>query len=356
MSYCHFYLFVIYSLINGGGFFMNDFDHVVMRHYFKLFGCHLQEYQCYYESGIPYGPSIDELVEVEPEHLIALFDLFIRKLDENLLALEQFSKEQTVEDNEARIIDREDAIISDVCMKAVVYLLSRYEEEYDEIINAVRNLPFYEIVKAFKMGTSLAYCLFKSYICFLVENLSNRLCYLDVVSTINKNPWLRDLIDNKGFDTLNHKARTVLEKMVNVVTLDKNFFRQLDDYFNDFERDGLLCKYATEFTSSLPDIRKFKQYQIRIMLADVYRTLKSYSLDDMQEEETSKLAILEIVEERIFSENYTLPEEETVRHALYRQFYLSLEEKSLWSAQLQTLEEHDCVKILKPVNPLYFLD
>ncbi len=335
---------------------MDKIDYEILAAYLLFHG-----FDYHNDSALKNKPSRGILLDAKPEMLEALFTWFMRYLNKQISEIDKLSndsKDDLMNIPLDEIKTRE--IIVGITKKALIYMFSTRDETYDELITEIKNSSINKLVETFYDNSYISYCILKEYLNYLVECFHGVIGYSKVSIIEEDNPWIVELEKNKGFDSLNDKARAVLEDMYEVAIMDDfeggGFFRILDYYFDTSESEMVLEKYAIEFTHRTDDIKKFKRYQIRIMFADVYKSLKACSFGEYGESARKRLAILEDVEGKIFNEDYTLPEDKVIRYDFYRQFYIALKEKTMWDAQTRILEENDCVKILKPVNPLYFLD
>lgn len=331
---------------------MDKIDNEILAAYFLFHGFD------YHNNSIQSEPSRELLLDVEPEMLESLFSCLMRYLNKQVSEIDKLSSDSKDDLMNIPLDEiKTHEIIADITEKALIYMFSTRDEAYDELVTEIKNSSINQLVETFYNNSYLAYCILKEYLHYLVECFYGVLGYSKISIIEEDNPWIVDLEKNKGYDSLNDKARAVLEDIFEAFVMeDGGFFRILDNYFDTFDNEMVLEKYAIEFTHRTDDIKKFKRYQIRIMLADVYRSLKACSFGEYGENARKRLAILEDVEGKIFKEDYTLLEDKVIRYEFYRQFYVALKERTMWEAQTRILEENDCVKILKPVNPLYFLD
>ena len=315
--------------MRGVWIIMDDYD--FMSEYLKL---------CSVDKDREYSRQM--LLNIDPDVIMILFSKLLGIL------------------NVVRVDDNKKFIISDLVRKALYHVVSNYDESYDDLINAIKLRPISYIVQEFEEESCLAYCIFAKYMQYVVDWFYGFYDYTREVSIEEKHPWIGELEENKGFESINDKARNVFDDIVIRARLQganlNDLYTVFDKYFRDSRSEMSLEKYASEFTSSKEDIMNFKSFQVRIMLVDVYSLLKIESIEKCGKSLEIEFAILEELERKICEEDYTLPGDKDFRHAIYMKFYHSLINKDLLKVLPEFVDDEDFVKVIKPVNPLFFLD
>jgi len=247
--------------------------------------------------------------------------------------------------------------------EATTYLMFYYSDHFEELVNGIIKTPMETVVDDFLEKTAVSFEIFKFYIRYLVERHFGCITVTKEVELWDKYPWLEKLECNKGYMCFNDKARYALRKVietyVEMVSSPDGTCSLIDHYFNDYESLGVGESFVKEFAFSRESIKAIKQYQFNLMLADVYRNLKGSVLiaeQDSDDESIKPCDFLEILENYIEYRDTVILNSRKFRTELYNQFYLiSTGGFSIETPNGEFENAEDC-HIIRPLNPLYFLD
>lgn len=270
------------------------------------------------------------------------------------------------EDIEKEVENEEFNIYSYVIMKAITYFLINRNEDGYVYINYILRSEFFDIVDELIAGEKISNFIIKNYMRYLIAKAYGTITDEDCEKVFDKYPWLDDLSYNRGFKSLNDKARVILLHMVDALeeidTAPDKIYEELDNYFSD-GKSNYFMKVEFPDLSNERDIINFKRYQFKLILADSYLSLKGWDLqaNDGDAESTIPLNeeeahILTLLEDAILNDDYSRIKNLEIIHSLYNYFLIYNVDNIVRQTHTELLDAHDSIHILKMVNPIYFMD
>lgn len=316
-------------------------------------------------------PSKEFLLQPSREVLEELYSEFLGTTKQyatfsHLTVLSEVDRDLLETDNfDNQVFENEKEQIALIFKKAVIYMLSNYQDTYEGILNRILAVPMSELTREFLAQTSFSKEVFQFYIFYLIQRRFGDITIGDEENLETKYAWLETLEHNRGFMTINDKARWGLKNVVLSISdrtprlEDAAHF--LDAYFNDYTSLGLSASFANEFSGSKEEIRAFKKYQLGLLMSDVYRYLKGTmlqdrALDDYESEAEDEDDFLELLESYLEYGDIDVLPSKKFRHELYRKFYFILVTDVSPAPLTAELEKDSRTHVLKPLNPIYFLD
>ncbi|HBA37685.1 MAG TPA: hypothetical protein DCY94_03095 [Firmicutes bacterium] len=172
----------------------------------------------------------------------------------------------------------------------------------------------------------------------------------------DKYPWINEIHANRGFKTINDMVREVFYSLW-LITYKNRFSEEYqhmiyDLYFLSDKFDYVVEEQAKPYSQSKRDILRFKMYQMRIMIADLYGSLevnKCNGLESFDEE------LLKFLEEAIEAKRFILPAYPELRYRMYDMYFEEDYSNKVVTIHEELVKKGD-VKVLSMANPIYFLD
>lgn len=340
---------------------LNVIDKGIISHYIEIvnYGLHGEQV------------SRQRLLEPSDKMLDELYDEFLGSIWQSstfacMVILSEVDKElKEPDDFDEQVREKEKEAAAGAIKEAVTYMLFDYKDDYEEIINRILHTPMSQLTEGFLEKEPFFKTIFKMYIRYLVERYFSMITVKEEETLEDKYPWLERLEENRGYMTINDKARYALRKVietcVNMDVPQDKIVDLIDDYFNDYSDLGLGKNFGREFGSSREGIRSFKKYQMGLMITDVYRNLKGNHLidkryGDTDDESCEVGSFFELLENYLEHGDVDILSSRDFRYELYKQFYLISSSDFIVGDLNEELENDSSVYIIKPLNPIYFLD
>ncbi len=250
-------------------------------------------------------------------------------------------------------------ITRDKIQKSAYFYLNRLTEnrDYVGIINLFMTKSIDELNSYFDDTTLETLAIFYGYLGYLIDVKNRKITCDTLLHLKRQHLWIEDLKNNRGFTTINDKARKITTSIFDMlydVGLDENAIaNSFDFYFTNPNPDNLLSRYAKEYTENPEKVFMFKKYMIRIMFSDIYLNLKAS--EDGEDTDFDE-ELLKYIENSIKKGEYLLPSNQLLRKRLYLKSYSCLRTDYDRHFLVSILIVKDEIKTLKLSNPLYFLD
>lgn len=320
---------------------MNSTDNYLLSFYLHLMNEHD------YLSDTPAKRA--HLLEIDDDVLNELLEEFLDFTKEKAssftekLFKENDVTEEDIEDEEL-YEEKQNELIGQSVKKALIYMLLNPTLN-ESTINIILCNPIEDIARDIKNRENYTLLIFKAYISFLVEYYFKRISD-ELISTLEKRySWLSKIPTNRGFTTINEIARLQLRDL-------------MESYMEDTEDPREFTEVIDDYLYHQEEPNAIKSYQIRLLLSDIYRYLKTHNIM-LEIEDTANLAtapLLSWIETKLTNKDYTLPDDYDMRTQLYKQFYFISQSDFINRIQNDILEEQGLSYIIRPVNPLYFMD
>ncbi len=343
---------------------LNVIDKDIISHYIEIVNYGLQGEQV----------SRQHLLEPSDKMLDELYDEFLGSIWQTstfacMVVLSEVDKElkepEDFDDFNEQVRKKEKEFAAEAIKEATLYMMFEYKDDYEEIINYILHTPMNQLTEGFLEKEPFFKTIFEMYIRYLVESHFSVITVRDEEMLEDKYPWLERLEENRGFMTINDKARFALRKVVetyvNMAVSQEKIVDLIDDYFNDYSSLGLGETFGREFGSNCEDIQSFKKYQLGLMVTDVYRSLKGNHLIDKRYGDTDSESyetdsFFELLENYLEYGDVDVLSSRDFRYELYKQFYLISLCDFIVGDLNEELENDSRTYIIKPLNPIYFLD
>lgn len=249
--------------------------------------------------------------------------------------------------------------IAGIIKKAVEILLfeGRRKKDIEAVVNRVMSSSIDMLICEILNDSDFGLTLVENYVNYLVKvRYFSIISIGDLISLEIKFPWLKGIVDSKGFISLNSIARDILESLSDLAADCQLNIEEAcalyDKYFKSATFDRYILERAECKDYSKKDILWLKSYQIRLLYADIYAYLE---IENLGEEEFYNDDLYSFVKETIDFEDYRLPKDRDFRRRLY-DCYFSSEYRYMPSEFKNILGSNDKIMCLKEANPLYFLD
>ena len=101
-----------------------------------------------------------------------------------------------------------------IIKKAITYFLLNQNRDGYKYINYILRSDFYVIVNDLVCGEKISNFVVINYIKYIFARASGSITEKDCAKVFDKYPWLNDLLYNRGFKSINDRARVILIQMV----------------------------------------------------------------------------------------------------------------------------------------------
>lgn len=284
-----------------------------------------------------------------------LLDKLISFMEENYGATYSSEEDSYFADEPGLLRYSVSEIVRKACLE-ILWEIKHGRTDDVKLINYVLRTDIDTLITEFLYESSVAHEIVKSYVVFIIMRFKHRLSSKKELESINKrNPWLDQIVENRGFETLNDKARKILGCLYEMSSEkeDKDSdWEIIDEYFSSDKLDNLVKEDAPEFFCSNRSSWQFKLYQLRLMYADVYATLEFARKND---EDFSDYEMLKEIEEVISGQLYLMPEEREKRFKFYKVYFSSMYDLIVPEIR-DSFDRTSSAKIIKMANPLFYLD
>lgn len=254
----------------------------------------------------------------------------------------------------------------DIIKKIVAYMIVNTNETNEKLVNEIIQNDISKVVTAFVENDGYSKMMMKFYIQYIIDMNYNTFFAKRKAKVLKDNPWIDELEYNKGYKTVNDEYRQmIMEKYYDACSLAtsiEEIFKSLDEYFESTELDYYVKEHFPEYNTP-EKIRRLKENQLKLVLADAYLALKTYEIkssDDglewyempLSDEETE---CLDALYSALAEKDYSLLTPK-MRAIIYNEFIASAEGDPVYREHVNVLKSQGEDKILRLGNPLYFLD
>lgn len=263
-------------------------------------------------------------------------------------------------DEKSIIKYEQEKIIAEAIQSASIYMYLNLGTSEESMLNIIFKSSIDDLVRQFFDKEVFTYSIFEEYIKFLVDEYFGFIKESTKDDIVKKVPAIANIPNNKGFISINDISRKVLLDVYTELRASglkgEELDNAIDEYFGNYKMASIIKKYASGIVKDIHEIMGFKAYQERIIIADSFLILTSaYNLSEIGLDDADS-EILRTLTERIYQGYYGLPEDLGLRHSVYRLFFSNLLADIPHDYMGDSLKESGDAKMLRLVNPLFFLD